>query len=177
MGTAVGALFFAFFGALWVFAGFAMQHRAPAALLAALIAVVITLVLLASLIIRRTSKPAKAADPQRRESSRRVFRNANIAQYSAIALVIVVANIIHRPQIILPSVMVIVGLHFLPFAIAFRYFPHFVTGVAMIVWAFLYPHFGAAGFGNPSGPFGAGVIILASAAVSLIAAFRRLRTI
>src|SRR5262249_42719566 len=130
-GTAMGTAFFLFFGTIWILAGFSMQHLVPLRELIGLAVFVIIFGYGAWHVIRKDVDLAKQADPAEQQKRSRVFRNINIAQWVAVVVVIIIANVIQKPQIILPSIILIVGLHFLPFARAFRYFPHYVTGVAI----------------------------------------------
>ena len=64
---------------------------------------------------------------------------------------------------IIPSIIFIVGLHFLPLAWVFKYSRHYFTGAAMILLAIIYPLVSVSGPENPVGCFGAGIILWISA--------------
>ena len=72
-----------------------------------------------------------------------------------------------HPQWQVAAGMLVIGLHFLPLAVAFDYRAHWVTGIAMAAWALAYPWLFAAGAMAPAGMFGAAAILFASAAVAL----------
>jgi hypothetical protein len=55
------------------------------------------------------------------------------AELIAIALLVVLLNLLHRPTFILPAVAVIVGLHFIPLARLFNAPLFYSTGVAMVL--------------------------------------------
>ncbi len=171
-GAAIGTLIFSFFGTIWIVASFLLSHPRNLLWLAPAVTIVPLLAIPARDIMRRTKAAATVLSTPQSKRRERQFRIVNIAQWVAIVLVIVAANVLQRPNIIVPGVILVVGFHFLPLARTFGYWPHYVTGIAMVVWGLVYPHLFGLGTQDPSGPFGAGVLILASGVNSLLTAKR-----
>jgi len=69
---------------------------------------------------------------------------------------------LHRPDLLLPSMALVVGLHFLPIAFAAGFRPFYVLGAALIVAATLGFVMGAPMGGEVSGLMAAGAVWLAS---------------
>ena len=64
---------------------------------------------------------------------------------------------------VMPTVILIVGVHFIPLARAFHARRHYATGAALIVVAFGYPWITNSGSSYPSGAFATGSILWISA--------------
>ncbi|HJU71288.1 MAG TPA: hypothetical protein VJ603_05530 [Paucimonas sp.] len=159
----IGAMFlFAFGGAwlaLWAYADF----RSPWLPIAAIALATAMLFGYASRVYQR-NKPALAAlkgTPQQRRKSK-WFNIINAAQWSAI---FVLGNVLSRfglSQYIIPMIIGVIGLHFLPLATLFSYRPHYLTGALLITWPLLYaPMHGPE---SNLGPLGAGIVLWCSAA-------------
>jgi hypothetical protein len=73
-----------------------------------------------------------------------------------------------HPEWIIPSIILIVGIHFFPLAVAFQVPRHYATGAAMTLLAIFYPLMSSAGPTSPVGCLGAGIILWASAVVALV---------
>lgn len=69
---------------------------------------------------------------------------------------------LHRPDLLLPSMALVVGLHFLPIAFAAGFRPFYVLGAALIVAATVGFVMGAPMGGEVSGLMAAGAVWLAS---------------
>ena len=133
---AIGVLFAAGFGALWMAMGLAAMHRLNLLSAALILAVLLTLVLSALCLRRRaethiTTTRDEAEDRQ----VQRTFHRVNAAQYGAIPFVILGMNLLHRPEWIAPGIAIVVGLHLFPLARLFRNPAHNLTGSALIAWA------------------------------------------
>lgn len=70
----------------------------------------------------------------------------NAIQWITIITAVVLLQHFKLVPWIVPAVMLIVGLHFLPLARVFRYRAHYLTGAILVATALLYP------IGNPDGP-------------------------
>lgn len=162
-GRAIGAMFFAGFGAVWLALWAYTEFRPPWLALTA-IAVVTALLLVQAYRTYQFHKRAfeqVAETPESKRQNAR-FNYINAGQWIAI---FVVANILSRTghgQYILPAIIAIVGLHFLPLASLFAYAPHYLTGAALLVWTLAYTLF--AGPASSLGPLGAGIVLWCSAA-------------
>ena len=92
----------------------------------------------------------------------------NAIQWVLIFLVATILWIAGRWEWIIPSVILIVGVHFFPLAVAFRVRRHYVTGGALILLAVFYPFLSKSGPLAPVGCLGTGVILWLSAIAGLI---------
>jgi uncharacterized membrane protein YecN with MAPEG domain len=166
-GRATGAMFFFLFGAVWL-EGWATTAEAGATAFAGI--AVLALVLLAVAWRRyRRYAPALAQEqgtPERRRA-RRVFNIVNAGQWTAIFILAQVLIHLGKGAWIIPMAIAVIGLHFLPLAHVFKNPPHYVTGLAMVAFAVLYPLFASGGPTAPVGFLGAGLILWLSAAWAL----------
>jgi hypothetical protein len=168
-GRAIGAMFFAIFGgawlALWNYR--AAPHRW---LLYGLIAAAaLALFLFARNRYRHYDVLAvgHTHTPGRRHAGR-WFQLINAAQW---LLILIVGNVLvnlGRAAWVLPAVVAIVGLHFLPLARLFAYRPHYLTGIALLLVALVVPQLAPAGPADPGVCLGAGLILWVSALWGLV---------
>ncbi len=174
-GRGIGVMVLALFGSWWMAAGL---HAIPGMKISVLTgAVLIGLGLFAAgwRQSRRAThlSPARGVPDAATEARRsKVFRNVNIAQWSACILLVVILNILQRGEWIVPGIMLIVGVHFFPLAKLFRHDAHYMTGAALVAWAASYPFLAADGPVSAVGPIGAALILWISAADMLIRAPR-----
>ncbi len=107
---AVGGLAFALLGAA--------QLLAPWIALVRITAVVFFLVVVYAAVLRPWSRPSRQLWPS--DVPLRVYRLSVLAEVLAIPIgITVIANVLHRPSLTLPWVVLVVGGHFIPFARAF----------------------------------------------------------
>jgi hypothetical protein len=161
-------MFFAVFGGLWLELWASDQYRGS--ILAVLIVAVLAAALLAAAIrvYQRHSGALKALaqTPETRRRSR-YFNLINGAQWIAIFVVAFTLAKTGLGTWILPSIILIVGLHFLPLARLFGYRPHYVTGAALILLAIAYPRLADDGPASALGALATGVILWLSAIVAI----------
>ena len=172
-GRATGVLFFAGFGALWLCAGLSSIHLLTWPRLALAVALPAVFLLAPAIWLLKTLPAAPADENRSAEEQRisRVFGRVNAAQWIGIVLVVVLLNVLHRPELIVPAVALIVGLHLFPLAGLFRYKPHYVTGTALVLWAVIAPlRFNTAATISAAAALGAAAILLSSAAFNLYSA-------
>ena len=166
---ATGALVMSVFGALWAGTGVRLSS-APAWAWIVLAVVVLAFGVRALRLLQGNPSVAEllpAELAQRRRRGGRIFAWTSAGEGLGIFLAVnVVVNLGH-PQWQAAAAMLVIGLHFLPLAVAFGHRPHLVTGVAMTAWALAYPWLFAAGAMAPAGMFGAGAILFASAGWAL----------
>ena len=166
---ATGVLVMSGFGALWASAG-VMLSSGPSWAWIVVVSSAVALVAHAIRLLRanpRVDTPLPADVAERRRRAGRIFLWTGVAEGLGIFLAVnVVVNLGH-PQWQAAAIMLVVGLHFLPLAVAFAWRPHVVTGIAMSAWALGYPWAFAAGALAPAGLFGAAAILFASAAYAL----------
>jgi hypothetical protein len=172
-GRAVGAMFFVFFGGWWLLIAYQLAKWHDSMALALVLAAAVTVFLAALRIVRgqRSAMLALRKIPEG-QRMRRQFIAINAVQWSAIVGAILLLPRLKLEVWIVPAIMLIVGLHFLPLARVFRYRPHYLTGAVLIVTAVLYP---LASTGGPSSALGslvAGVTLWLAALWSLRPAAR-----
>ncbi len=164
-------MFLAFFGGAWlaVWNYLAEPHRVAVYGIAAVLAA--ALFLFARSRYRRYDAAAagQLQTPQLRRRNR-WFHIINAGQW---VLILVVANVLVNLGLgvwVIPSVVLIVGLHFLPLARLFDYRIHYLTGAAFILLALIVPRVAAGGPGDPVICLCAGLVLWGSALWGLLAA-------
>ncbi len=176
-GRATGALFFVGFGAVWMYVGLKQTHHASRTVILLLATTTVILLGLVALLMRRSHDlPAGTASPEEEARTQRMFNAVNIIQWVSVATAIIILNVLHLTEGIVPAISVIVGLHLFPLAGAFRYRQHYMTGLLLVVWPLgclsLLP------LSRVSGICAVGVaaILLLSAALTLLRSFAALRS-
>ena len=167
-GRSIGSMFFAVFGGLWL--GLWANDQYPRSALAILIVVSLTaaLFIAAHRVYRHNFNALKAQTqtPETRRESR-YFNIVNGAQWIIIFVVAFVLGQIGLEAWILPSIIFIVGSHFLPLAHLFGYLPHYVTGTALILLAITYPFVAHDGPASAVGALATGLILWLSAIAAI----------
>jgi hypothetical protein len=167
-GRAIGAMFFAFFGAAWL-AWWCLERFGVAPEILAAIGAGAIAIFLRALWQFRQNRAALAAEAETPEakSARKLFSLVNAGQWIAVFVVALVLALTGHPEWIRVAIMFIVGVHFLPLAAAFRYRWHYATGGALILLSVVYPFATATGPLNPVGLLGAGLILWAAALIAV----------
>ena len=167
-GRSVGAMFFAVFGGGWL--GLWANDQYPSSVVAVVVVVLLAAAVFAAAlrVYRRNSAAFKAIAqlPETRHRSRR-FHLINTAQWIVILVVSFALGRAGLAAWILPSIILVVGLHFLPLAALFGYRPHFVTGGLLILLALTYPFVADDGPASAFGALATGVILWCSAIVAI----------
>jgi hypothetical protein len=161
---AIGAMFFAVFGGIWL--GLWAHSEYPESVGALLAIATLTAALLAAAYrVYKANSRARAALAQTPESLRtsRVFNLVNAGQWGAIVIVALALFRMGYARWTLPAVVLIIGLHFLPLARLFAYRPLYLTGIALITLACIYPFVAPEGPESAVGALGAGLILWLSA--------------
>ena len=170
---AFGAMIFTVFGSLWLEAWvwFAERNRGWLYVLVGAVGVGL---FGAALRIYRRNRPADSAKPESDVERRnnRLFHIINFGQWAVILVGVNVLNNTGLGAWDIPFIILVIGAHFLPLAHLFKRPTHYVTGVALVLFAVGYP-LTAAGPQSSVGPFGAGLILWASALWALITGFSR----
>lgn len=162
----MGAMFFFAFGGAWL-AFWAFSDFTPAWPWLSAVAALTVLFFLRALQVYRFNKPALLAlegNPEAKRKSR-WFNIVNVGQWVAIFLM---ANVLQRQRLsayILPTVIAIVGVHFIALAPVFKNRSHYVTGAALIIWPFVFSF--ANGPSSSVGALGAGLVLWGSASWAL----------
>lgn len=139
----------------------------PVALLA--IVAVTSLLFVGALRKFRANRAAHAAEATLPATKRAegIFNVVNAIQWSLVFVVSVALILLRHPEWIIPAIILIVGIHFFPLAVAFKVPRHYVTGAAMAFLAISYPFFSSGGPNSPVGCLGAGIILWTSSVVAL----------
>lgn len=164
---AIGAMFFFAFGGLWL-TGWALNSQRGKTWI---VPIIILAAVLFGIARRRYQRHAPAlaegkASPARRRAGR-IFNIVNAAQWVVIVVAAIALSNLGHGEWIIPMVIGVIGLHFLPLAAVFHNPPHYVTGAALVALAVLYPLLAARGPASPIGFLGAGIILWLSAAWAL----------
>jgi hypothetical protein len=159
-GRAVGQMFFAGFGSLWIM-GWCQGTRGTDWPMLALIAMVGSMLFLWALCDFRAYRRAAgtSADPAADKARNRVFGWVNLVQWSAVFAANIGLNAAGRPEWVAPAVILIVGLHFFPLARLFKTPFHYVMGIAMVIVALAYPWMAGGGAEYTAGEFATGAIL------------------
>jgi len=162
-------MFFAAFGGAWL-ALWGYNEFTPSVLVLSIVALGTVALLAWSIRIYRHNAEALRIDGQtplaRRRS--RMFNLINAVQWVVIIALAILLGRMHLQTLILPTVIFVVGLHFLPLAKLFAYRPHYITGVALVTLALTYPLLSSEGPQSALGALGAGVILWLSAVWALL---------
>ena len=170
-GRAIGVLFFAAFGSLWLCTGLAAMHRLNIVTGAGVVLVLVLLIVPASRLLRQVPQSA-GIDLEQEARIKRTFNRVNSVQWIAILVGVVLLNLFQKGAFIVPMIATIVGLHLFPLAHLFRYTAHYVTGMLLILWsAWVVFQLGPDEIAS-AGAIGTSVILLASAVYTLIGATR-----
>lgn len=168
-GRAIGAMFMFVFGGAWTIAWSLETYDVNWPVIAIISAFSIGLFLVAWRQFRQ-NKAARAAEADSPESKKagRIFNIANAAQWISIFIVAMLLSKFGLQAWIIPAIIFIVGIHFIPLAIGFKVPRHHITGVALILLAIGYPLLAPNGPASPIGCLGAGIILWLSAGAALL---------
>jgi hypothetical protein len=142
---ATGAIFFAVFGGAWL-EGWAFDSARPMAV-ALGIGVLALALAWAALATYRRHAAALAAHPVTPAGwrAKKVFHIVNATQW---IIIFILTNLLIRNGLgtwVIPMVILVIGVHFLPLGRVFVSRPHYVTGAALIAFAIAYPLMAPAG--------------------------------
>jgi|HubBroStandDraft_1064217.scaffolds.fasta_scaffold07376_6 hypothetical protein len=165
-------MFLGFFGTWWIIVG-CLGYYGPSIPMLAVAALAGVSIVMAGWVLRaRRAVEQIAAIPDGVERQRR-FRNINIAQWTAIIILIVALNVTGYTKWMNPGIIMIVGLHFVPLARLFGSRLNLITGCALIAIAVASPVFGDGGPASPAVPLLAGVLLWGSALIGCSAVARQ----
>ncbi|MFZ0827074.1 MAG: hypothetical protein WAO02_06600, partial [Verrucomicrobiia bacterium] len=166
---AIGAMFFIVNGGAWLAVAVLKGYGLSLAPLLTIMAFTLLLFLIALRRFRanRGAHAAEANSPEKKRAGR-IFNAVNAIQWSLVFVASIVLILLRHSEWIIPSIILIVGIHFFPLAVAFKVPRHYATGAAMTLLAIFYPLLSSAGPSSPAGCLGAGIILWASAVVALV---------
>jgi hypothetical protein len=125
-----GAIIMGFFGAVFAAVTLAWQYHVAGFALAVPFVVFAGIALAAAYLLRL---PGTGVEPSERAG--RVIMWSSIGEGVGLFIVANVVQNLHRPELLLPAMVLVVGLHFLPIAAAAPFRPFYVLGGALILAA------------------------------------------
>lgn len=134
IGMTIGAVFMFGFGIVWLLLGLFRGWRSSRwATISLLVAGVVLGAAIANLGQQASRRPPNPIPLSRQQvaTNREIARHFYLifgAELAAIALAVVVLNVIHQPGYILCGIALIVGVHFFPLAVLFRAPLYYATG-------------------------------------------------
>ena len=131
-------LVLAFFSGVWTALALAALGRLDAAGGAVLGLMVLALAVPAAGLLRRYPPRFDRSSAEGRRIGR-TFGIVNGVQWALVAVACFVLGALHRPELILPAIIGVVGLHFVPLAKLFNVSLYYETAVALVLWACAYP--------------------------------------
>ena len=168
-GRAIGVLFFAGFGAIWLLLGLYAKERLSTAPLSLVACGTVALTCGALFLLRRAKVLPRAPKDS---AMARAFMWINIIQWVAVAVVAIAFARFGIDVYVISAITAIVGLHMFPLARVFRYPLHYVTGTALVGWAVASVLLFSKDEMQGSTALGTGVILWLSALVTLALAIR-----
>ncbi len=177
-GQAIGALFFALFGAAWLSQALMRTQWWNRWTQVLLLVGTLLLAVAAVAIMRRTAGPARQVPPS--AARRRVnwlFALVNVLQWAAIIGAVNLLVYWHRTDLLMVAIVVIVGLHMFPLARLFHYSAHYLTGALLVAWAGLCLALFAESLRDVLVCAGAGLILWSGAARTLLSASQQARMV
>jgi hypothetical protein len=169
-GASIGATIVGGFGAAWLAMGMASAGAPVRIALAVVVPVFVLIACLGSTVRRRLPKLAGAESPEKTQM-KRALAVVNVVQWFAIFGTVNLLRNLHLDAWVVPAIVLIVGAHFIPLARIFQAPQHLKTGVAMMLCAataIVLP----VSIRDTVECLSAGLILWASAAGALYAAFR-----
>jgi hypothetical protein len=171
-GRAIGSLFFAGFGALWIGLALYAKQVLTVANVSFMTLDLVVLVGMAFWLLREAKHfPSVAEDP----NTDRKFNQINGAQWVAGGIAAFILARLHLDAYIPCAIAAIVALHMFPLASLFRYKIHYVTGAVMLAWAAASAILVPAQHLQGTSALGAGIILWLSAFTTLCLAFTAAR--
>lgn len=153
-----GALIMSFFGAVFASLTLYWQWHLTGVALALPFAVFLLIGLAAAYVIR---SPGAGIKPSPKEE--RAIMWSTIGEGVGLFLASNIVINLHRPDLLLPSMALVVGLHFLPIAFAAGFRPFYVLGAALIIASIAGFVVEASTGGDVAGFTAAGALWIASA--------------
>jgi len=162
-GRAIGSIFFAAFGALWLILAFYAKEMLST-LTISFVALGLAILLVGAFSLLRQAKrwPQVPDDP----AIGRAFKWVNIVQWVTVAIVAFTFAKLHIDAYVISAITAIVGLHMFPLARIFRYPMHYVTGGALVAWAVANALFVPTETMQGTAALGTGVILWVAAGVT-----------
>ncbi len=146
-GLAIGNLFLGGFGMLWIVLGLVVSGRKEPWIFAGLACFLLAIAAISIYTIRRSHGYLDRSEAHR-ETKKKINRQlglVNCLQWGLIFLAVYGLERLKLDNWILPAIIFIVGVHFLPLARLFQIQTYYYTAAAMVAWAILDPFLFIAG--------------------------------
>lgn len=171
-GRAIGSIFFAGFGALWILLSFYARQVLTVDTGIFVATVALALMAIALWLMRQARHyPSLPEDPARGRS----FGRINVLQWIAVAIVAFSFAKLHMDAYVMSAITAIVGIHFFPLAKLFRYPMHNVTGAVLVLWASASVLFVPVDRLQGVSALGTGIVLWLSSAITLTLAIAMAR--
>ena len=171
-GRAIGSIFFAGFGALWILLSFYARQVLTVDTGIFVATVALALMAIALWLMRQARHyPLLPEDTARGRS----FGRINVLQWIAVAIVAFSFAKLHMDAYVMSAITAIVGIHFFPLAKLFRYPMHNVTGAVLVLWASASVLFVPVDRLQGVSALGTGIVLWLSAAITLTLAIAMAR--
>jgi len=171
-GRAIGSMFFAGFGAGWLFMALAAKQWIGFATVSGVMLGMSILFLTAFYLLRQSRRwPRVPDDPGRG----RAFGWINAIQWTAVFIVAFSFAKLHIDAYVISAITAIIGLHMFPLARLFRYPLHYATGAVLVAWAAASAILAPVERMQGTAALGTGIILWLSAAVTLAVAVHAAR--
>jgi hypothetical protein len=171
-GRAIGSMFFAGFGAGWLFMALAAKQWIGFATVSGVMLGMSILFLTAFYLLRQSRRwPRVPDDPGRG----RAFGWINAIQWTAVFIVAFSFAKLHIDAYVISAITAIIGLHMFPLARLFRYPLHYATGAVLVAWAAASAILAPVEQMQGTAALGTGIILWLSAAVTLAVAVHAAR--
>jgi hypothetical protein len=168
-GRAIGSIFFAAFGAGWLFLSLAARQQISFATVAGVMSGTVMLIGTAFYLMQLAKRrPRVPEDPD----VRRGFVWVNAIQWTAVAVVAFSFSKLHLDAYTTSAIAGIVGVHMFPLARLFRYPLHYATGTVLVGWAVVSAVTLPVERMQGVTALGTGIILWVSGAVTLVMALR-----
>jgi len=171
-GRAIGSIFFAGFGALWILLSFYARQVLTVDTGIFVATVALALMAIALWLMRQARHyHLLPEDPARGRS----FGRINVLQWIAVAIVAFSFAKLHMDAYVMSAITAIVGIHFFPLAKLFRYPMHNVTGAVLVLWASVSVLFVPVDRLQGISALGTGIVLWLSSAITLTLAIAMAR--
>ncbi len=171
-GRAVGSMFFAGFGAGWLFLALIAKQMIGFATVSTIMLGMTALFLAAIYLLRQAKRwPRLPANP----GMGRAFGWINAIQWAAVFVVAFTFAKLHIDAYVISAITAIIGLHMFPLARLFHYPLHYATGAVLVAWAAASSLFLPLAQMQGTAALGTGIILWLSAVVTLTLGLRAAR--
>ena len=163
-GRAIGSMFFAGFGAVWLFLALVAKQQITFATVSGTLLGMLSLFLSAFYLLRQSKRwPRVPDDP----AMGRAFGRINAIPWIAVAAVAFSFAKLHIDAYVISAITAIIGLHMFPLARLFHYPMHYATGAVLVAWAAASAILAPVEQMQGTAALGTGIILWLSAMVTL----------